>query len=398
MAAADYVVVGSGLTGATIARTLADAGASVVVLERREHVGGNVHDFTHASGIRVHTYGPHYFRTNSPELWEYVNRFSAFHRYEAAIRSFVDGRFEAWPVTRSYLQRVVGETWTPSAFENITNFEDACLAMMPSIVYEKFVRGYTEKQWGVPANTLSKDLAGRFDVRADDELRLSRHRYQGIPANGYAAFMRTMLDDIPVELDHVYSAAANRFAARKRLIFSGPIDEFFGFTLGRLAYRGQRREVVYLDSVEQFQPCGQVNNPDPAGGSHIRTLEWKHMMAPQDLTGVRGTVITRETPYSPQHTADYEYPFPDARNRELYQRYRELASSRPDVLFCGRLGEYRYYDMDQAIARAQMLAQRLLEADGRPTRSLTSSARHGAATDSTWGRASTAIATEPESS
>ncbi len=151
MTQADYIVVGSGLTGAVIARTLADAGRDVLVLERRSHVGGNVHDFVHASGIRVHTYGPHYFRTNSARVWEFVTRYSDFYRYEAVLASWVDGRYEHWPVNEEYIRRTIGRRLGPAADGPGVDFEQASLAMMPEAVYRKFVKGYTEKQWGVPA-------------------------------------------------------------------------------------------------------------------------------------------------------------------------------------------------------------------------------------------------------
>lgn len=357
---ADYIIVGSGLTGATIARELQDAGREVLVLERRSHLGGNVHDHAHPSGIRIHTYGPHYFRTSSDELWEFVNRFTAFYPYEAALKSLVDGRHENWPIAGSYIRRCIGETWEPGFRGTPTNFEEASLSLMPRLIYEKFVQGYSEKQWGVPARTLSAGLARRFDVRLDDEPRLMRHKHQGLPVDGYAAFMGSILSGIPVLLNFDYLRRKEEVVARRGLIFTGPIDEFYGFDLGRLIYRGQQREHRYLPDTDQAQPCGQVNNPDPAGGAHIRTLEWKHMMPGGFARGIRGTVLTTETTFTPQDPDRYEYPFPDEANADLYRRYRERAEAIPQLLICGRLGEYRYYDMDQAIARARLLASRFL--------------------------------------
>ncbi len=354
------LIVGAGLTGAVIARSLTDAGQRVMVVDRRSHLGGNVHDHLHASGIRIHTYGPHYFRTNDDSLWQFVNRFASFYKYEAALKSWVDGRYENWPIAGSYIRRAVGEGWEPEFKGPPGNFEEASLAMMPRLVYERFVKGYNEKQWGVPARTLSASLARRFDVRADDEGRLMRHKHQGIPENGYAAFMEKMLEGIPVLLNCDYLKERGQFESSKLVVFTGAIDEYFGFDMGRLKYRGQRREHKYLPEVEYAQPCGQVNNPDPSGGPHIRTLEWKHMMKRECAERIRGTVLTRETTVTPDDPNDFEYPFPDEPNRQLYQAYRERVKSIPHLLICGRLGEYRYYDMDQAIARAQLLAARIL--------------------------------------
>lgn len=359
----DYVIVGSGLTGAVIARLLSDAGRSVIVVDRRSHRGGNVHDHVHASGIRVHTYGPHYFRTNSDEIWDFVNRFAAFDRYEACIKSFVDSQHENWPIAGSYIRRTIGPGWQPVFRGTPANFEEASLAMMPQPIYEKFVKGYSEKQWGVPAHALSADLAKRFDVREDDEPRLCRHRYQGIPSPGYAGLMLKMLHGIPVVLDCDYLQHRGAFPYRRKLIFTGPIDEFYGYDLGRLRYRGQRREHTYHKEVDFAQPCGQVNFPDPASGPHIRQLEWKHMMPAAALRNVSGTVLTREVTVDPASPNDYEYPFPDRANAELYAKYRRRADANSKLLLCGRLGEYKYYDMDQAIARAMVLADRLLAAD-----------------------------------
>lgn len=355
----DYLIVGTGLTGATLARQLADAGREVLMVDRRAHTGGNVHDHLHPSGVPIHTYGPHYFRTNSERVWAFVNRFSAFYEYAAALKSWVDGQYENWPVAGSYIRRVVGEPWSPGFSGSPTNFEEASLAMMPRVVYEKFVKGYNEKQWGVPAHRLSASLAHRFDVRADDEPRLMRHIHQGLPTLGYAGLMRNLLHDIPVLLHCDYLQRRAEFHARRKLIFTGPIDEFFGYDLGRLHYRGQQREHTYLPNVEFAQPYGQVNNPDPANGPHIRTLEWKHLMPPDQARRITGTVLTREVTISPADPNQYEYPFPDERNAALYRRYRTRAETLPHTLICGRLGEYRYYDMDQAIARGMRLSEKI---------------------------------------
>ncbi len=355
----DFLIVGSGLTGATIARTLHERNYSVLVVERRHHLGGNVFDECHASGIRFHTYGPHYFRTSSERIWAYVNRFAEFFRYEASLMSYVGERFEYWPVQREYIDRVVGSCSAPAFTGTPTNFEEASLAMMPSIVYQTFVQGYTEKQWGVPCTELSPDLAGRFDVRTDGDTRLKKNTYQGIPKDGYAQFMARMLAGIPVLLNVDFLKMRNAFTPRYRTIFTGPIDEFFGFDMGRLAYRGQRRRHEFLPDVDQFQPVGQVNYPLKSQGDHVRVLEWKHMMEQPYGMRMRGTLLTWETPFTPDDPREYEYPFPDAANKRLYTSYVERAASLGNVLFCGRLGEYRYYDMDQAIGRALMLADSL---------------------------------------
>lgn len=357
----DYLVVGSGLTGATIARALTDHGRDVVVIERRADLGGNVHDRVHESGIRIHTYGPHYFRTSSDGIWNYVRRFADFYPFEAVLMSEIDNCLEYWPIHEEYIMRTVGKDWCPSHQGAVANFEEASLAMMPSIVYVKFVKGYTAKQWGIEPSLLAAGLAGRFDVRRDGDIRLKASRYQGLPRGGYSAFMKRMLEGIRVVTGVDYLEHRDHFKARMKVFFTGPIDEYFGFDFGRLAYRGQRRNHRYLPSVRWHQPVPQVNHPDPAVPA-IRTLEWKHMMEPELRDSLAGTVVTTETPYTPPDPGDYEYPFPDAANQALYARYRERADSIPGLVLCGRLGEYRYYDMDQAIGRALTLARRALPA------------------------------------
>jgi len=358
MIKADILIVGSGLTGATIARLLHDHGYSVRVLERRAHLGGNVHDYRHESGIWVHSYGPHYFRTASERIWEFVNRFAKFRPFAAELKTVVDGKLEDWPVTAEYLERIAGTDWKPSFTGTPKNFEEAALAQMPRPIYEKFVRDYTEKQWGVPAATLEAGLAGRFDVRTGPDRRLKTSTYQGLPEQGYAAFMREFLKDIPVETGVDYLAHRSEFTGQKLTIFTGPIDEYFGFDLGHLVYRGQRREQIWIDDVKFKHPVVQVNFPAKEAGSFVREIEWKHMMPGADLDKINGTLITREHPFTPEITDQFEYPFPDEANRQLYARYAEQADNIDGLVICGRLGEYRYYDMDQAIGRAMALVDK----------------------------------------
>lgn len=356
----DYLIIGSGLTGSVIARLLSDARREVMVIERRSHMGGNIYDYTHQSGIRVHAYGPHYFRTNSRKIWEFVNRFTKFYKYEASLRSYVDGRYENWPVTNSYIKRVIGEKWEPEFKGTPTNLEEASLALMPRLVYEKFVKGYTEKQWNVPAKTLSKDLVKRFDIRKDDDTRLKQEKYQGIPMKGYSDLIKKLLCKIPILLNCDYLSDKNSFKAKKITVFTGPIDEYFGFDMGRLAYRSQKRIHTYIPDADCILPCGQVNNPNINDGAYIRTIEWKHIMQPLYAKRIKGTLLTKEIPFSPDNPNDYEYPFPDKKNDYLYEMYRKRAEAINGLLFCGRLGEYRYYDMDQAIERAIVLAQKII--------------------------------------
>lgn len=356
----DYVVVGSGLTGATVARVLTDLGKEVVVLERRSHVGGNVHDSVHESGIRFHTYGPHYFRTGSEKIWRFVTRFASFVKFEAELQTFVDNKYFRWPVHEMDLRHITGGDWTPGFIDSPSNFEEASLAFMPHSIYERFVKGYTEKQWGVPAVTLEKELARRFDVRFDGDGRLSRHPYQGLPSNGYNEWMRQILSGIPVMIGTDYLAAKTEVRFKRALIYTGPIDEFFGYSLGRLRYRGQKRVTTYYSDIQHKQPGVQVNYPGIEYGAKIRTIEWKYLLPEAQRSLVRGTLTTDEIPSDQEDPNNFEYPFPDQKNQFLYREYRRRADALPRTLICGRLGEYRYFDMDQAIGRAFSLLPKLL--------------------------------------
>lgn len=363
---ADYVVVGAGLTGAVVARTLADIGRDVVVVDRRTHLGGNVHDHTHPSGVRIHTYGPHYFRTSCDRVWEWANRFSTFYPFEAAILSDTGDDFVPWPLSAEFIAKTVGVGWSPSFSGTPANLEQAALSMMPQLIYERFVKEYNEKQWGLRCTELSPALCKRFDVRKNGDGRLTPNaKHQGIPADGYAEWVRRMFDGIPVVTGCDYLQRRAAIKHRRALVYTGPIDEFFGFDLGRLAYRGQRRVHQYHPNANYLQQREQVNNPLHAGGPHVRTLEWKHMMQPEYANRITGSVVTTETPFTPTDPNEYEYPFPDQRNADLYARYRRRADELPGVVIAGRLGEYRYLDMDQAIGRAMIVADKIVEGNRR---------------------------------
>lgn len=352
----DYLVVGAGLTGATIARQLHDAGREVVVIDRRNHSGGNVYDSIQ-SGFRVHTYGPHYFRTSSRVIWEWANRFGAFRPFEARVLTDVGGGIlMQWPPSASCLEQMAGKGWAPEFTGKPANLEEACLAMMPRAAYELFVEQYNEKQWGIHSRDLSPSLARRFSVRAPGETRLTpAAKYQGLPVDGYAAWTANMLEGIPVMHNCDYEEVRRTLTVRRKTIYTGPIDEYFGFRLGRLKYRGQIR-THKLSIQSRYQSCVQVNNPLHSGGPHIRTIDWRHVTEPEIASRLRNSFVTTETPFTPDNPNDYEYPFPDKLNARLYAEYRKMARCvEPRVLFAGRLGTFQYLDMDQAIAKAMAM-------------------------------------------
>ncbi len=362
MIKADFVIVGAGLTGSTIARLLADHNQDVIILDRKNHLAGNVYDYSHESGAMIHKYGPHYFRCGSEKIWKFLNRFTEFYNWSATLRSKVKGEYLNWPVNQDYIEKIAGKDWEQVKFTGEpSNFEEACLTKMPRHLYELFIKGYTEKQWGVKTTELDKELAVRITINKSNVNTLTPdHKWNALPRYGYTEMVKKVIGDIPLKLEFDYLQNKNEVVANKMLIFTGPIDEFFGYKYGKLKYRGQNRRIEYLPDTNEYQPCIQVNYPD-TDDPRIRTIEWKHLMHPDEKSSVRGTVLTHETPFTPENANQYEYPFPDKLNKSLYNNYRSEAEQMAKVLICGRLGEYRYYDMDQAIGRAMMLAAGILE-------------------------------------
>ncbi len=321
MIKADYIIVGSGLTGATIARTLVDAGRDVVVLERRNAFGGNVRDTVHPCGVRYNLHGPHYFRTNSERIWEWVQRFGRFSPFAACVQTCIEGRLYRWPLR----------------MENLDLLQQA-------------IEGYNEKMWGgIP----SLEVTARIDVhRTDSYPRLKLDKYQGVPTDGYSAWMEKMLLG-------VYCISGFDFLKRSdevqygTLIYTGPIDELYDLQDGRLQYRSMKRDhIIYRESR---QATVQVNCPEPEN-EFIRSIEWNHL--PWNSQCER-TLVTYETPYSPTNPDAYEYPHYGVNQSALLQSYLDRAKA-DGIIAAGRLALHRYYDMDQAIAAGLKIAEKLL--------------------------------------
>jgi UDP-galactopyranose mutase len=225
------------------------------------------------------------------------------------------------------------------------------------------VLGYTRRQWGLDPRCLDASWANRVRINGYDERLLTpRHRFQGLPAQGYAGFMESILAGIPHLLNVDYLQCRSEYIARKAIVFTGPIDEFFGFSEGRLAYRGQIRTHEFLPHVDYCQPCAQVNLPEATDAGPIRRIEWKHLMPQATRATCHGTVLTREFPFTPENPNQFEYPLPMEAQRRHYEEYRRRAARVSNLMICGRLGEYRYMDMDHAIGRALLLAEKLCAA------------------------------------
>lgn len=358
MIKADFIIVGSGITGCTIARILKDSGLDVIILEKKEHIGGNVFDYLHESGTRIHHYGPHYFRCNSETIWKFVNRFSEFYNWKAEIKVKTESGLVDWPLNEKLLKNITKEERL-LFIGNAANFEEACLKKIPLPIYKLFIKGYTQKQWGIKCTELDSSLAKRILLNTKKQKGLyPEFKWHALPTLGYTELVKNMISGIDVIQPFDYIKLRDQVVARKLLIYTGPIDIFFNCEFGKLKYRSQKRKIEYLKNIEFSQPSIQVNYSS-IKEKKIRTIEWKHLMETHLKSKIKGTVITHEIPFTPSSSDQYEYPFPDSSNAYLFQLYKERAKQLKDVIICGRLGEYKYYNMDEAIGKAMKIAEEI---------------------------------------
>jgi UDP-galactopyranose mutase len=358
----DYLVVGAGFAGAVLAERLADAGRSVLVVDRRPHVAGNAYDETDDAGVLIHRYGPHIFHTNAQKVVDYLSRFTDWRPYEHRVLASVDGRLVPMPINRTTVNAVFGldlqtddqvETLYQALAEPrqpVRTSEDVVLGRVGRLLYELFFRGYTRKQWGMDPSELAATVTARVPARTNDDDRYFTDTFQAMPADGYTAMFERMLDHPNIELGLGTDFADIRdTVAHDHLIFTGPIDEYFGHRFGPLPYRSLTFRTETLDR-QWAQPVAVINHPNDH--DYTRVTEFKH------LTGQRHprTSLMYEFP-----TADGDpyYPIPRPENDERYKRYQALADATPGVTFVGRLGTYRYYNMDQVVAQALATFERL---------------------------------------
>lgn len=365
----DYLVVGAGLTGATFARQMTDAGKKVLVIDRRPHVGGNVYT-EKREGIHIHRYGAHIFHTNDAKVWAYVNRFAEFNRFTNSPVANYRGEMYSMPFNMYTFNRMWGVRTPQEAAEKIAeqrkeitqpprNLEEQAISLVGRDIYEKLVKGYTEKQWGRDCRELPAFIIRRLPVRLTWDNNYFNALYQGIPIGGYTRLVENMLRGIEVRLNRDYLAGREAWnALAEKVIYTGPIDAFFDYSLGRLAYRSVRFETELLD-MPSFQGNAVINYTDRET-PWTRIIEHKWFQFGKDDEGndLPRTVISRE--YSAEWKPGDEpyYPVNDERNMDLLRAYQDLAGRQQKVIFAGRLGEYRYYDMDQAVAAALALSER----------------------------------------
>ena len=367
----DYLIVGAGLFGAVFAREAADAGKRVLVVEKRPHIAGNVYTEM-VEGIHVHRYGAHIFHTNDTEVWNYVNRFAVFNRFTNSPVANYKGELYSLPFNMFTFNKMWGVTTPQEAADEIArqraeitgepkNLAEQAISLVGRDIFEKLIQGYTEKQWGRPCEELPAFIIKRLPVRLTFDNNYFNALYQGIPNGGYTRLVENLLEGIEVRVGVDYLAEKEALdALADRVLYTGPIDAYFGFALGTLEYRSVRFETELLD-MPNYQGNAAVNYTDRET-PWTRIIEHKWFQFGKDDEGndLAKTVISREFSSEWKPGDEPYYPVNDEKNTALYTRYRSLAEREPKVIFGGRLGEYQYYDMDQVIAAALRLSAREL--------------------------------------
>ena len=368
----DYLIVGSGLYGATVAQQLHNAGKSVLVIDKRPNIAGNVYT-KKVEGINVHIYGAHIFHTNNSTVWDYVQRFATFNRFTNSPVANYHGELYSLPfnmytfnkmwgvVTPEEAAAKIEEQRKAAGIETPKNLEDQAISLVGTDIYEKLIKGYTQKQWGRPCDQLPSFIIKRLPVRLTFDNNYFNALYQGIPVGGYTKMVEAMLDDIEVRLNCDYLEHKDELdKLAEKIIYTGPIDAYFNYSLGNLEYRSVRFETEVLDKPN-FQGNAAVKYTD-AETPWTRIIEHKWFEFGKDENGndLPKTVISRE--YSSEWKPGDEpyYPVNDEKNSNLYSQYKALAQKEKNVIFGGRLGEYKYYDMDQVIAVALEKAKELI--------------------------------------
>ena len=364
----DYLIVGAGFAGSVLAERLASQhGARVLLIDRRNHIGGNAYDEPNEAGILYHKYGPHIFHTNSDQVVDYLSQFTQWRPYEHRVRAVVRDKLVPIPINRTTLNELFGlnlQTDEEAAdylasraepVEEIRTSEDVVINAVGRELYELFFRGYTRKQWGLDPSELDKQVTSRIPTRTNTDDRYFGDKFQAMPLHGYTAMFEKMVDhpliDVRTGVDFA-ELKDDWTEIADHLIFTGPIDEYFDFRFGKLPYRSLKFDHQTLDR-EQFQDVAVVNYPDEQV-PYTRISEYKH------LTGQDAPVTTITYEY-PSAEGDPYYPIPRPENQELFKKYEALADETGNVTFVGRLATYRYYNMDQIVGQALATFRRMDE-------------------------------------
>ncbi len=369
----DYLIAGSGLFGAVFAREAVSHGKKVLVIDKRGHIAGNIYT-EDEHGIQVHKYGAHIFHTSDKRVWDYVQRFAEFNNFvNSPVARYGDELYnlpfnmntfsKMWGIsTPDEARRIIDEQKKEGYKENPSNLEEQAISLVGKDIYEKLIKGYTQKQWGRKCTELPAFIIKRLPVRFTFDNNYFNDRYQGIPIGGYTAMVARMLEGIEVLTDTEYRDFIKKNSGKQepdifdKVIYTGPVDEYFDYKLGHLEYRSLRFEEEYLPDCENFQGNAAVNYTS-ADVPYTRIIEHKHF----EFGKGEGTVITREYPGEWKIGDEPYYPVNDEKNTSLYEKYKELADAEEGVIFGGRLGAYKYYDMDKVIAASLELADKELK-------------------------------------
>ena len=360
----DYLVVGAGLFGAVFAQQAKEKGKKVLVIDKRPHIAGNIYT-KKVEGIDVHEYGAHIFHTNDRDVWTYITKFIEFNRFTNSPVANYHGELYSLPFNMYTFNKMWGVVTPEEAINKIeeqkkaanimtaTNLEEQAISLVGTDIYEKLIKGYTEKQWGRPCTELPAFIIKRLPVRLTFDNNYFNALYQGIPVGGYTKLVENLLAGIEVRLNVDYLQAKEEFdALAEKVVYTGPIDAYFDYRLGTLEYRSVRFENELLD-IPNFQGNAAVNYTDRET-PWTRIIEHKWFTFGKDENGndLAKTVISREYSSEWKQGDEPYYPVNDEKNTTLYEQYKELASHETNILFGGRLGEYKYYDMDKVIASA----------------------------------------------
>lgn len=360
----EFLIVGAGFAGAVSARELAEAGHQVLVVDRRDHIGGNAYDVKDSHDILIHQYGPHIFHTNSERIFNYLSQFTQWRPYEHRVRGVVNEKEYPFPINRDTLNQLYNlnltEQQAAEYFEKVREprdpvqtSEDVVLNSVGRDLYEKFFLNYTKKQWGLDPSQLKAGVAARIPTRTNTDDRYFTDTYQAMPLQGYTAMFENMLNhpNITVKLSTDYKDLTAQGVEYDHLIYTGPIDAFYDYQFGHLPYRSLRFEHEHLNT-KKYQSVGTVNYPNDH--DFTRITEFKHLTGQQ----ASSTSIVREYPTA---EGDPYYPIPRTENEQLFKQYQTLANAEENVTFVGRLAEYRYYNMDQVVGAALNAVSKILE-------------------------------------
>ena len=354
----DYLIVGAGLFGATIAERAHRAGKTVLVIDKRNHIAGNVYTEL-KNGINVHKYGAHIFHTDYDDVWQYVNQFAEFNRFTNSPIAKIDGKIYNLPFNMNTFTQIWKDVITPTdAIKHIeserleithtpTNLEEQAISLVGRTIYEKLIKGYTEKQWGRPCTELPAFIIKRLPVRLIYDNNYFNDKYQGIPVGGYTKLVENMLSGIKVLLNTDFFQDRQKYQSMtNQIVYTGPLDEYFNYQLGKLEWRSLKFKTKTLNKPN-YQGCAVVNYTG-LDVEYTRVIEHKHF----EFGTQPQTIITYEYPASYQKGAEKYYTINDDINNKLAAAYHDLASKEVGVIFGGRLAEYKYYDMDDVIKKA----------------------------------------------